>query len=65
MTDDARRMHSEVKHGKGLLVGAGAGTGKSVVVVVGPGIVVVCTYVSVATEVTVVGSLGSRLLIRC
>ena len=63
MIFDARRIQSGVKHGNGLPVGAGAG--RSVVVVVGPLTVVVCTYVSVATEVTVAGSLGTRSFRRC
>lgn len=60
---DARRMQSEVRHGSGLAVGTGAG--RIVVVAVGPVTVVVCTYVSVATEVTVTGSLGTRSFRRC
>lgn len=63
MIFDARRMHSGVKHGNGLPVGAGVEG--SVVVAVGPVTVVVCMYVSVATEVTVAGSLGTRSFRRC
>jgi hypothetical protein len=63
----ATTMHSGVKHGKGLLVGTGAGARVvvAVTVVVGAETVVAWVYVSVATEVTMTGSLGCSSLMRC